>query len=633
MEGIIMKRHSHWYLLFVGALMLLLAVGCFENSPTDEEGDGGDVVTDPEAVERLVATADSMVTDMIGVDSEGPEDLSALQTQMAEIEAVYKEAAAADPTDGRANFGAALFGFQSVINDPELTEITDMLDEWTEKTDDLDHARWYLTEIFMNGENDFLIREDFGWSRNEFVDPLEAMFTLMYFFEQSTANTELIAWGQELMDTVVLTELDEAITYMERVLGDDDFTYEITQEMTGDDESFEIDLGEAYMIAGTMRLFRSVFTMLTAYDMNIPGARLSDYSDSSVMFALLEKQDTTSGPFLKLRDMNRLPRARQEMLKALDHVDDAVAFISAETDDQLDDIIKREDVTEADDEIDSSFGDFGDDNPLPLFRGTAGILDLTDRIRTMLSGPFDIEIEMEGGTETISIDLSAFLNNAIADVKTFLPYHTWVVDQPSEREYSGPAIESWIDNLEGPDEYNAYNIRLFDFYRQAIQVDDLQLYYFLTGTHTTDGVLTVDGGFDGIQIVPLSPGALISTNGEMYLDSQGRFSMTAEAYATLDAFVADSDRDEWQAFELFNFAGGMYSNNFSVDHPFGVRGPDGVFKFAGSNNYRYNNGPMRLLVGPGGAPIEKDDFPVFPDPTLGGVLPGMTQARLESFAE
>ena len=209
------------------------------------------------------------------------------------------------------------------------------------------------------------------------------------------------------------------------MLADNDFVYSITQEMTGEDQAYEVDLGEAYLIAGTMQLFRNVFTMLTAYDLNIPGAKMSDYGDDAVLAALLEQQDVTSGPFLKLRDTARLPRARQDMLKALDHVDAAMAFITAETDDQLDDIIKREDVTETDTDIDDSFGDTTEEIPVSLFRGTTGILDLTSRIRTMLSGPFDVEIETDDGTETIQVDLSAFLNNAIANVKQFLPYHTW----------------------------------------------------------------------------------------------------------------------------------------------------------------------------------------------------------------
>ena len=208
------------------------------------------------------------------------------------------------------------------------------------------------------------------------------------------------------------------------------------------------------------------------------------------------------------------------------------------------------------------------------------------------------------------------------------------MDQPSERYYNGPVIESWIENVETPDEFHGYDIELFNYYEQTTETgEQQQMYYYLTGGHTDDGVLTVGGGFDGMQMVTLSPGDIISADSGMYLDDQGWFSMTEAAYEALNAFIADADREDWQAFALFEHTRDMYRNNFSVDHPFGVRGSDGVFRFAGSNDYRYGNGPMRLLDGPGGEPIQKGDFPVFPDPTLGGVLPGMTQARLESFVE
>ncbi|HDY90281.1 MAG TPA: hypothetical protein ENH82_19450 [bacterium] len=69
--------------------------------------------------------------------------------------------------------------------------------------------------------------------------------------------------------------------------------------------------------------------------------------------------------------------------------------------------------------------------------------------------------------------------------------------------------------------------------------------------------------------------------------------------------------------------------NFSVDHPFGVRDNSGVFKFAGNPEYDFDDVEPVYLIDSQGNPLDPEiSMPVFPDPTFGGVLPGMTMLRI-----
>ena len=70
--------------------------------------------------------------------------------------------------------------------------------------------------------------------------------------------------------------------------------------------------------------------------------------------------------------------------------------------------------------------------------------------------------------------------------------------------------------------------------------------------------------------------------------------------------------------------------NFSIDHPFGVRDNNSsVFKFAGNPEYDFDDVEPAYLIDSQGNPLDPEiSMPVFPDPTFGGVLPGMTMLRL-----
>jgi len=585
---------------------------------------------DVDKFERLIASADSVVQEMI----EAGEDFSVddILDYMESASDIYKEAAAVNPANGKANFGAALFGFQALLDNPDLTMIRDTLESWERNEDSINHAQYYITQVYMHGEDEFLLNKN-GWEYYECYEIDKAFFALFYFVENSLSNQNVLELLQDTIDNTLIARLDEAIGYMDKVLDDEDFTYLITEEMTGDDEEFEIDLGEAYVISALMRIMRASLRIMNSYCFSLPEASgISDYIDVTNVFPALKAQDEGNGDFLKLRNSTYLPAAKQDLLKALAMVQNGVDYIQSETDSQLNDLIKRDELDEGDEEINSGFADY-DDIPVPVLRGATGIVDLADKIKSMIEEPFDVEIDTDNGKETVSIDLSAFLSNGIPDIKQVLPYRKWKNLNSFDKGFGGPGIESWGEVKLDDKTYREIHIDLLWDYEDAVGSDVAEYYEFL-GSISEEGVVTIEKTRESNNgYVDVSDDMQFTTDGAIYLNSQKQLCLTQEAYNLMNSWVSEAERESWAAYLLADYTSDLPTDNFSVDHPFGVRESSGVFKFAGTPEYVDDFEPVNLLDGPGGNILKDDAFPVFPDPTFGGVLPGMTQERLESIIE
>ena len=614
--------------IFIAVLMVFaLFVACWDSPTDDEEKDKQ--TTDPEKAERVVASADSVVEEMIN-ESESGSDIMEYIEGAADL---YKEAAIADPDNSHANFGAALFNFQKIVDHRDVAMIRDTLEDWDSESDDLDHARYYVTRVFMHNESSFFIPEDDGWGWEEQIDPEEAFFALMYFVQNSLSSQDIITLLQDSIDNTLIASLDESIAFMDNVHDDPAFTFILSSDMTGDDQDYEIDLGEAYMISAAMHVMRASLKIMNAYQLSIPGATsISDYTDETKVLPLLKAQDEGDGAFLKLRSTKMLPAAKQDLIDALTNIELGSAFIKSETDDQSNDIIKREDLTEGEQDMREDFS--GEDMPIVPLKDASGITDLVSRIKTMLDGPFDVIIDEEDDSETLSINLSAFFNNNIPDLKDLLPYRRWKNVNDFEKGFGGPGIDTWGEETLDGVTYREMYLALPWNYEEAVDGDGLVQLYDYLGTISPEGVVTInkmhtwDSGY-----VDTYDGFGLTTDGAIYLNAQKQVCITEAAYNALNTYVANAPRESWVAIDQLYMASDLATINYSVDHPYGVRSSNGVFNFAGSPEYTGSYEPIILLDGPNGNQLGEDEPPVFPDPTFGGLFPGMTRERIESLFE
>ncbi|MBT4484941.1 MAG: hypothetical protein HOC71_14825 [Candidatus Latescibacteria bacterium] len=612
-----------WFI--ITTMIIALFSGCFE-STTDEDDENGAETTDPLKSERLVASADSVVSEMI--EEAGGEVSSGNMLDYIETAAdLYKAAAAEDPTNSQANFGAAIFSFQIITENPDLKVIQETLESWNDDIDNLDHSKYIVTQYFLNGVTEYYMEDEWGgWYEN--IDPGSAFIMLIYMVRNSLSNQDVIALLQNLIDDTLIAGLDDAIKYIDRIHSDKDFAYVITTEMSGEDDVMEMDSGEVYMISAMMRVMRASLKIVNAYQLSVPGVNdISDYMDETTIIPLVKSQDENGGTFLKLRSTTILPSAKKDLDDALSMVQNGVNFITGETDSQLDDLIKKQDITEIDSEIDNELNDYASEVPVPVLRGAKGIVDLADKIKSILNGP--IVIEQENGEE-ITVDISAFLNNAIPDIKTVLPYHEWKDLSKAEKEFGGPGAEIWED-----DYYDVENIYIgaLSTYIYAKGDYNLEKYYTFNGSISEDGIVTLEGHMEwnneGFESVPFESEELLTTDGAFYIDSQKRLCITEEAYNFINSFYTNASRESREAIDLFYYQSEFPKYNFSADHPFGVRESSGVLKCSGSPEYGGDDDIIDLVDGNG----NKVESPVFPDPTFGGVLPGMTQEKLMEFSD
>ncbi|MFC1490164.1 hypothetical protein ACFL6K_03045 [Candidatus Latescibacterota bacterium] len=628
-------RFINWVLILLLAALFFSAC---EESPLDSEGD---VVIDVGKSDELVVSADSLLVEMM---NSADEDISMdeLLDQVTEIKDLYQQAAAKNPANSTANFGAAVFTFQDLMSHPDVDLMMDTLESWKDDIDNVDYTKYYLTQYFMFGENVITERQEWeDWDGTtyehtfeRYLSPDEAFFRLIFLVQNSLANPNLVALVQDIIDETIIDTLDDAIAYMDVVLTDNTFTYSPDESLLEDDESIEFDLGEAYMISALMRFARANFKIMNSYQGTIPGVNnTTDLFDMTTVLPAIKSQDENSGSFLKLRSNTILPSAKADFLAAISMVESGVNFIKSETDDQMDDLIKKQDVTETDADIDSEF-DHSAENfiPLPIFRGATGIMDIADAVESMITTPFDIEINFDSGVETISLNLAAFLNNGIPDIKAVLPYHEWTDFNDLDSGFDGPGIYGDFEDVEGEDIFTAFPTVIEMYIESLGSIEgyfwDYSTYY---GTISTEGIFTVQGIYDWTEgKTPLDPGAEITTDGAFYLDSQSRLCMTQAKYTALNAYFTGLDNDTWMKLEVFDSLSDFPKYNFSLDHPFGVRESSGVFKFAGTPNYSFgDNAPLYPTDSAGNRLNMDEENPVFPDPTFGGLFPGMTQLRFE----
>ncbi|MFA6472389.1 MAG: hypothetical protein WCU00_10150, partial [Candidatus Latescibacterota bacterium] len=296
-------------------------------------------------------------------------------------------------------------------------------------------------------------------------------------------------------------------------------------------------------------------------------------------------------------------------------------FIAAEMDDQTDDVITTESLNAIDSQIKTGIDSLGSSIPAVLqAQNLAGILDV---FSSLIGGTYTVETK---GGQSIQVNLSAFLNNGIPDLKTVLPYHTWADLGSIPANYSGYDISEKEFTINGV-ERKVYSLEVLEKYKQIVA--SYEQYSFLDGTFGADGSFTVNGrvtytSTGAMTIEQLSGGAKLIDNGAVYLDSNKKLCFTESAWANLKAYTLAHP-------ELyFNRVSEFQPLNFAIATPYGVCASNRIFLFAGRVSYaKTDNNPLVYLSDTANSG-KAVTTPVFPDPTFGGLFPGMTSEEIMS---
>lgn len=303
----------------------------------------------------------------------------------------------------------------------------------------------------------------------------------------------------------MLPKVDRILAHIEIVEGNSLFA--IPLELA--EESYEIDLGEIYVLDAVVRGLRAGLRLTLPYDLDIAHPELDyewllmldddvhfDYElvegppeagdslfihheetaqSAVLMLEMLEYQLAPGSDFLTLHSSGggwpyggaaQLDAAQDDLLGMLGKLETAYDLIMAETDDQDDDIIKIDFLDALDVEI-AECMDCPED--------WQGILDVTAWVEQLLTEPYDIDLG-EGGM--LTIDLAAFFEGAVPDWKALLPYHEfadeaeWVSASTDEYWWTPSNGEVWVWDNENEEQLYFTDIDYVGEYHYYESVDD-----------------------------------------------------------------------------------------------------------------------------------------------------------------
>lgn len=267
-----------------------------------------------------------------------------------------------------------------------------------------------------------------------------------------------VARFQEIVDQHILPAINRSLSHMQKVEANGGPRMALWIE----DEWVEIDQGEVLLFHAGLLAARAGLYIGTAYDYDVLGEdgtygwidearqwerarpwaaslqpivgstdsavvyltfnRLTQAKRDSVVLEALRYNLTSRPQFLAARN-NRMSAALSDIRAVRDKLDEAVAAIRSEPDDQGDDVIKISTLTDWDREIQQ------DGSIVPRIQGETftSVEDVLEFVDRALNGSiYHLQFEAPGRPETaftLDVNISALFTNAPANWKQVLPYY------------------------------------------------------------------------------------------------------------------------------------------------------------------------------------------------------------------
>jgi len=445
----------------VAAVLAVAAVlpGC------ESEGDG-DLPTDtlpPEEAEELFQELSDEVTSFEDLDDLEAADLADLRTR-------FEAHVADDPDSGPGHLGLALIALLEVNADDDLWAFVDSV--MAIEDDDEPGEGRTRRGLYLDDRSPIIGNE------LELLASSARELGARVIGERRFPDNVGLGQAQMLLEDTVIPALTEAIEHVEAAEASPDFTIPIEE----DGETHEIDLGELYAFHAALHAARAAFHIVTGWDVDILDAAgtydwidplleldlcdesvelepveggirwITTYQDvesatvDSTIVSMLIRNLTDRPDFLTPRGTH-LADAADDLADLVARLQDAVAAIRGETDDQADDLIKIGDLLDLDAEIDDA-----DDRP-DFAAGWSSIEDVLEWAETVATGTFSLVEETPDGTLELDVNLSAFLSSDPA-LRDLLPYHSftdpatwvsWQVEYESCFQFGEPS--TWCEHI------------------------------------------------------------------------------------------------------------------------------------------------------------------------------------------
>jgi hypothetical protein len=305
-----------------------------------------------------------------------------------------------------------------------------------------------------------------------------------------------MSYIQSILESELLPVLDDVVEATQRLENCSETSIPVIIADEGEADTFEIDKGEIYVLDGFVHYLRAYSNWLCAYHFDLYAPNTTNYSwidslahsgssygatsyrisgDSlyhcsmygvdSVETMMLRtlKYNLGRTDFLTLRAKNHA-QVKQNLQAVPTLLKTGIASIRAETDDQSDDIIKLDDILDLDEElvdIPAELIEEGVSTSLAnKFQSPETLLDF---VTELLSGPVAFDETIDSVHIQLTVNVSAFFDNPVQDLRTLLPKYRWV----PETEWISGGTEDYR-YVNGP--YESSSFTVWDYENATINI-------------------------------------------------------------------------------------------------------------------------------------------------------------------
>ncbi|MCK4956962.1 MAG: hypothetical protein KAS49_04955, partial [Candidatus Cloacimonetes bacterium] len=231
--------------------------------------------------------------------------------------------------------------------------------------------------------------------------------------------------------------------------------------------------------------------------------------NDSLLFHILKYNIADRPGFGTFRSGNLPNEIKSDLEAILYDLQNVVDYVSSETDDQSDDIIKFDYITQWNNDINNI-------QDAPNFASDwQTVDDIISWVETLLDGPvtFNEDLHGDGIQVELTIDFSRMFNPGLQNMKDYLPLHNWLPE------------EDWVNEDYWEDEqYWGGGTYSFYFQEQLIHVDS---------------VMTVESHYYDSWVEPLE---LVDETGTA-IDVENEMPYFPDY--TLNGIFPGMDRDKW----------------------------------------------------------------------------------------
>ena len=315
-------------------------------------------------------------------------DAALANGDVAAANAHYKDALGKDPSNSHANLGAAVTETALLQEDAGVDSLLTFLGDIplpvAAARPGIARPSRMLSTLGMTPRLGF--------------DPLSNGRGLAKLFILTAQDPALLSWFQAVVLNRILPRLQYAEDRLAVIETHPNFTYIVPPDVSGAPSPYEVDLGEVLALDAMINSIQGVLGVLVAYNFDTPAGKTQE--------ELLAPASAFGT--LWAGGAARLAAARLNLLNAHTRFLAMAAFITAETDDQTDDVIPK------------------------AALDTPEFLDLQtgfDDVHTALTSTVTVTgVEAYDLTlHDVDLAVSAFFTNPIADFKTKLPPLTFDV--------------------------------------------------------------------------------------------------------------------------------------------------------------------------------------------------------------